>query len=33
MQWLQDPYQSKVDNPNNVRQEASRHTGTKRGNM
>ena len=25
MQWLQDPNQSTIDNPNNVRREASRH--------
>ena len=25
MQWVQDPSQSNVDNPNNVRREASRH--------
>ena len=25
MQWVQDPSQSNVDNPNNVRLEASRH--------
>ena len=25
MQWLQDPNQSNVDNPNNVRRETDRH--------
>jgi hypothetical protein len=25
MQWLQDPYQSSVDNLNNVRRDVSRH--------
>jgi hypothetical protein len=30
MQWLQDPYQSNVDNLNNVRHEASRHFRNKK---
>ena len=30
MQWLQDPSQSKVDNLNNVRREASRHFRNKK---
>jgi hypothetical protein len=30
MQWLQDPKQSNVDNPNNVRREASRHIRNKK---
>jgi len=30
MQWLQDPYQSSVDNLNNVRCEASRHFRNKK---
>ena len=30
MQWLQDPNQSSVDNPNNVRHEASRHFTNKK---
>ena len=25
MQWVQDPFQSNVDNMNNVRREVSRH--------
>jgi hypothetical protein len=30
MQWLWNPNQSNVDNPNNVRHEASRHFRTKK---
>jgi len=30
MQWLQNPNQSNVDNPNNVRCEASRHSTNKK---
>jgi hypothetical protein len=30
MQWVQDPNQSNIDNPNNVRREASRHFRNKR---
>jgi len=30
MQWLQDPNQSNVDNPNNVIREASRHFRNKK---
>jgi hypothetical protein len=30
MQWLQNPNQSKVDNLNNVRREASRHFRNKK---
>jgi len=30
MQWIQDPSQSKVDNLNNVRREASRHSRNKK---
>ena len=30
MQWIQDPSQSNVDNPNNVRHDASRHFRKKR---
>ena len=33
MQWLQDPKQSNVDNLNNVRHAASRHSGTTRRNI
>ena len=29
MQWLQDPNQSNVDNPNNVRRAAGRHFRSK----
>ena len=30
MQWLHDPSQSTVDNPNNVRRDASRHFRNKK---
>jgi len=30
LQWLRDPNQSNVDNPNNVRREASRHFRNKK---
>ena len=30
MLWLQDPYQSNVDNTNSVRREASRHFRNKK---
>ena len=30
MQWVQGPSQSNVDNPNNVRHEASRHFRNKK---
>ena len=30
MQWLQDPNQSNVDNPNSVRREASKHFRNKK---
>jgi hypothetical protein len=33
LQWLQDPSEIKGDNLNNVRREASRHSGMKRGNI
>ena len=33
MQWVQDPSQSNVDNLNNVRREASRHSRKKRKNI
>ena len=32
IQWLQHANQSNLDNLNNARHEASRHSGTKRGN-
>jgi len=30
MQWLQDPNQSNVDNPNNVRRDANSHFRNKK---
>jgi hypothetical protein len=30
MQWIQDPSQSYVDNPNNVRRDVSRHLRNKK---
>ena len=34
MQWLQDPYQTNIDNLNNVRRESSRHfRNTKKENL
>jgi hypothetical protein len=32
MQWLQDPNQSNIDNPNNSMRESSRHVRKKRNN-
>jgi len=33
IQWLQNPNQSKIDNPNNIIREASRHVRNKRSNI